>query len=174
MTKLGNLALLAIRLGVGGTLIAHGTQKLFGWFDGPGLDRAAEGYAGMGFPDGRRAAQMSGLAEAAGGASLVLGLGTGIGGAAAAGNMAVAASVHAPNGFFSTEGGFEYPALLGVASGALALGGAGKLSLDAATRNVFNKPWMRVLALAGSFGMAVYTANSRQAPPAADATAADD
>ncbi|MBO0813005.1 MAG: RpiR family transcriptional regulator, partial [Microlunatus sp.] len=78
----------------------------------------------------------------------------------------VAASVHAPNGFFATEGGFEYPALLGLASSALALGGPGTISLDAATRNVFNKPWMRVLSLAASFGFAAYTANSRQTPGA--------
>jgi len=164
MTKLGNLALLAIRLGVGGTLIAHGTQKLFGWFDGPGLEGTAEGFKQMGFPDPKRAAQMSGLAEAAGGASLALGLGTGIGGAAVAGNMAVAASAHAPNGFFATQGGFEYPAVLGLTASALALGGPGTLSLDAATGNVFNKPWLRILALAGSLGLAVYTASSRQAP----------
>lgn len=166
MTKLGNLALLAIRLGVGGTLIAHGTQKLFGWFGGPGPEGAAEGFRQMGFPDPQRAAQLSGLAETAGGASLVLGLGTGAGGAAAAGNMAVAASVHAPNGFFAADGGFEYPAVLGLASSAIALGGPGKISLDAATRNVFNKPWLRLLALAASFGFAAYTASSRQAPPA--------
>ena len=164
MTKLGNLALLAIRLGVGGTLIAHGTQKLFGWFGGPGPDAAGEGFKQMGFPAPERAAQMSGLAEAAGGASLVLGLGTGAGGAAAAGNLAVAATVHAPNGFFASEGGFEYPAMLGLASSALALGGPGQLSLDAATKNVFNKPWMRVLSLAASFGFAAYTASSRQPP----------
>lgn len=164
MSKLGNLALLAIRLGVGGTLIAHGGQKLFGWFGGPGLDGAAGGFQQMGFPQPRRAAQLSGLAETAGGASLALGLGTGAGGAAVAGNMAVAAAVHAPNGFFAQEGGFEYAAMLGLVSSALALGGPGPLSVDAATRNVVNKPWMRVLALAASFGFAVYTANSRQVP----------
>jgi putative oxidoreductase len=164
MSKLGNLALLAVRVGAGGTLFAHGTQKLFGWFGGPGLDGMSEGFKQMGFPEPRRAAQMSGLAEAAGGASIVLGLGTGAGGAAAAGNLVVASTVHSPNGFFNTDGGFEYPALLGLVSGALALGGPGAISVDAATRNVFNKPWMRVLALAASFGMAAYTAGSRQAP----------
>ncbi len=165
MSMLGNLALLAVRVGVGGTLIAHGCQKLFGWFGGPGPERTAQGFEQMGFPEPQRAAQMSGLAEAIGGTSLVLGLGTGAGGAAAAGNMAVAASVHAPNGFFNTEGGYEYPAVLGLASSALAMGGPGKISLDAATKNVFNKPWMRILALAGAFGIAAYTAASRTSPP---------
>lgn len=167
MSKLGNLALLAVRLGVGGTLISHGSQKLFGAFGGPGPDGTAKGFEQMGFPQPRRAAQLAGLGETVGGASLVLGLGTGAGGAAAAGTMAVAATVHAPNGFFNTDGGFEFPAVLGLVCGALALGGPGTLSLDAATRNVFNKPWMRVLALAGAFGFAAYTAGSRQTPPPA-------
>ncbi|SDS05111.1 DoxX family protein [Microlunatus soli] len=167
MSKLGNLALLAVRLGVGGTLISHGAQKLFGAFDGPGLDGVTKGFEQMGFPEPRRAAQLAGLGETLGGASLVLGLATGAGGAGAAGTMAVAASTHAPNGFFNTDGGFEFPAVLGLVSSALALGGPGALSLDAATRNVFNKPWMRVLALAGSFGFAAYTAMSRQPPAAA-------
>jgi len=32
-----DLGLLALRVGVGATLVAHGTQKLFGWFGGHGL-----------------------------------------------------------------------------------------------------------------------------------------
>ncbi len=36
-----DLGLLGLRLGVGGTLAAHGTQKLFGWFGGAGLDQTA-------------------------------------------------------------------------------------------------------------------------------------
>lgn len=173
MSKLGNLALLAVRVGVGGTMIAHGSQKLFGAFGGGGPEQTAEAFRQMGFPEPERAAQLSGVAEAAGGASLVLGLGTGAGGAALAGNMAVASSVHAPAGFFNTDGGYEFPALVGLVSGALALGGPGKLSLDAATRNVFNKPWMRVAALAASFGFAAYTASSRRPPadPEGDAAA---
>jgi putative oxidoreductase len=168
MSKLGNLALLAARVGLGGTMIAHGTQKLFGWFGGGGPEGTAEAFEQMGFPEPHRAGQIAGVAEAAGGTSLVLGLGTGVGGAAVAGNLAVASSVHAPNGFFNSDGGYEYPAVLGVVSGALAMGGPGELSLDHATRNVFNKPWLRILALAGSFGFAAYTAMSRQPLPAAE------
>ncbi|WP_263349714.1 DoxX family membrane protein [Acidicapsa acidisoli] len=32
-----SIGLLLLRLAVGLTLAAHGTQKLFGWFGGPGL-----------------------------------------------------------------------------------------------------------------------------------------
>ena len=171
MSKLGNLALLAVRVGIGGTMMAHGAQKLYGAFGGGGLDGTAQGFEQMGFPEPRRAAQMAGLGEALGGASLALGLGTGAGGAALAGTMAVAGTVHAPNGYFNTNGGYEFPAIIGLVSGAIALGGPGTLSVDAATRNVFNKPWMRVLALAGSFGFAAYTASTRKPPaPAAEPT----
>ncbi len=172
MSKLGNLALLAVRLGVGGTLVAHGSQKLFGMFGGGGLDGTAQGFEQMGFPQPRRAAQMAGLGELIGGSSLALGAGTGFGGAAAAGTMGVACTVHAPNGYFNTDGGYEFPAMMGTVSSAVALGGPGTLSFDAATNNAFNKPWMRVLGLLGSFAFAAYTANSRQQPPAGAAEAA--
>jgi putative oxidoreductase len=172
MSKLGNIALLAVRVGVGGTMIAHGAQKLFGAFGGGGPEGTTESFRQMGFPEPERAAQLSGLAETVGGASLVLGFGTGAGGAAVAGNMAVAGSVHAPAGFFNSDGGYEFPAMVGLVSGALALGGPGKYSLDAATKNIFNKPWMRIAALAGAFGFAAYTASSRQLPDAPEGDSA--
>jgi len=42
--------------------------------------------------------------------------------------MIPAAAVHAPSGFFATDGGYEYPALLGVCAAALALTGPGDCS----------------------------------------------
>jgi putative oxidoreductase len=62
--------------------------------------------------------------------------------------MGVAASVHAPNGFFATEGGLEYPAVLGLAAAAFTIGGSGPYSLDALTGHVLDRPWMRITALA--------------------------
>lgn len=175
MSKLGNLALLAIRVGVGGTLASHGAQKLYGMFGGKGPEGTAQDFEYLGFPEPRRAAKMAGLGELVGGTSLALGAGTGFGGAAAAGTMGVACTVHAPNGYFNTEGGYEYPAMMGLVSSAVALGGPGTLSLDAATKNVVNKPWMRVLGLLGSLGFAAYTANSRQQPqPSTDQGASQD
>lgn len=167
MSKLGNLALLAARVGVGGTLMAHGAQKLYGMFGGKGPEGTAQDFEYLGFPEPQRAAKLAGLGELVGGSSLVLGAGTGFGGAAASGTMAVACTVHAPNGYFNTEGGYEFPAMMSLISGSVALGGPGKISLDAATKNVVNKPWMRMLGLLGSFAFAAYTANSRQAPSSA-------
>jgi putative oxidoreductase len=34
---------------VGATLAARAGQKVFGWFDGPGLDATAAGFDAMGF-----------------------------------------------------------------------------------------------------------------------------
>ncbi|MBE7195915.1 MAG: DoxX family protein, partial [Gordonia polyisoprenivorans] len=41
--------LLTLRVAVGATLFAHGTQKLAGWFGGPGIDGTAAGMEKMGF-----------------------------------------------------------------------------------------------------------------------------
>lgn len=144
-----DLGLLALRVGVGATLVAHGTQKLFGWFGGHGLTGTGAFFDSVGFTPGRVNALLAGLGEAGGGTLLALGLATPAAGAAAAGTMVVAASMHKDNGFFAQNGGYEYPAVLALAAGALALGGPGQLSLDAALGHVTNRQWMRVAALAG-------------------------
>lgn len=142
-----DLGLLALRLGVGATLAAHGTQKLFGWFGGHGLDGTGAFFDSVGFTPGRTNAMLAGLAEAGGGSLLALGLATPAAGAAAAGTMAVAASMNADKGFFAQNGGYEYPAMLGLTAAALALGGPGQLSLDAALNHRVNLPWMRAAGL---------------------------
>jgi putative oxidoreductase len=68
-----DIGLLLLRLTVGLTLAAHGAQKLFGWFGGPGLDAIAQFFTMLGFPPGRRNALMAGLAETGGGLLLALG-----------------------------------------------------------------------------------------------------
>ncbi|KIH96433.1 RpiR family transcriptional regulator [Streptomonospora alba] len=143
-----DVAALAIRTGLGATLFAHGTQKLFGWFNGGGLEATGGGFHSMGYRPGRQMAVVAGLSESVGGAALVLGLGTPAGGAAVAGAMSVAAETHSPNGFFNTEGGLEYPSLIALSAAALAVRGPGRLSLDELTGHVLNRPWMSVAALA--------------------------
>ncbi|PPF87798.1 DoxX family protein [Subtercola sp. Z020] len=135
------------RVALGSVLVAHGSQKLFGWFGGGGVEGTAKGMHAMGFRPGKPHAVLAGLGEAGAGAALALGLATPVAGAAAATTMGVAASTHVPNGFFNAQGGFELPAVLGLAAATFSQTGAGPVSLDAATRNVFNRPWMRVVAL---------------------------
>ena len=142
-----DVGLVVLRAGIGGALFAHGSQKLFGWFGGGGLDGTAAMFDKIGFRPGKANAVAAGLGEAGAGALLVLGLGTPAAGAAAAGTMAVASSMHVPQGFFAQNGGFEYSGVLGVAAAALALTGPGELSLDRVIGHRTNRHWQRAVAL---------------------------
>ncbi|MEU9475234.1 DoxX family membrane protein [Streptomyces sp. NPDC048191] len=142
-----DLGLLLLRLGTGGVLAAHGAQKLFGWFGGHGLEGTGQFMESVGYVPGRASATAAGLAEAGGGTLLALGLATPAAGASAAGAMAGAAAVHAPNGFFAQDGGYEYAASLGLAAAGLAITGPGRLSVDHALGHVFDRGWMVPVAL---------------------------
>jgi putative oxidoreductase len=148
-----DLGLLALRVGVGGALVAHGAQKLFGSFGGAGLERTGATFDRLGFRPGKLNAVAAGLGEAGGGALLALGLGT----------MMVASSTHIEKGFFNSKGGFEYPAVLGWSAAALALTGPGALSVDHLLGHRLNRSWMRNLALAAAAlaGLAVVARRRR-------------
>lgn len=125
------IGLLALRLGVGLTVAAHGAQKLFGWWEGPGLG----GFGGMlerlGVRPSWAWAWIAALAEAAGGLALAFGLLSPFGACAVAAAMLVAIlTVHVPKGFWNRAGGYEFPLVLLSAAVALALTGPGELSLD--------------------------------------------
>jgi putative oxidoreductase len=144
-----DLGLLALRVGAGLTLMAHGYPKLFGGPDkpppkaakvlGPNFQPAVESggpaafanvLESLGVPEPQVAAVISGVAEFGGGLALVLGIFTPQAGVLAASNMAVASrKAHWEAGFFG-QGGYEFAALLGVVAGALALTGPGAISLD--------------------------------------------
>src|SRR5215472_5305990 len=86
-----NIGILLLRLAVGLTLSVHGSQKLFGWFGGPGLNSTGQFFEErLGFRPGRRHALLAGLGEAGGGLLLALGLLTPIGAAAVISVMVVA------------------------------------------------------------------------------------
>ncbi len=127
-----DMGLLLLRLTVGLTLAAHGTQKLFGWFGGAGLEGTGKFMEGLGFHPGRRHALMAGLVETSGGILLAIGLLTPLGASLVASVMLVAAiTVHIRKGFFETNGGYEYVLMVGVAALILSFTGPGKLSADA-------------------------------------------
>ena len=127
-----DIGLLVLRLTIGLTLAAHGSQKLFGWFSGPGLNRTGQFFETMGFHPGRRHALLAGLAETAGGLLLALGLFTPFGSAAIISVMLVAVfTIHIQKGFFAHHSGFEYNLVLAVAALALAFTGPGSLSIEA-------------------------------------------
>ncbi|MFE9401423.1 DoxX family membrane protein [Streptomyces sp. NPDC006530] len=156
-----DLGLLVLRAGTGAVLMAHGAQKLFGCFGGGGLDGTAAAMEHMGFKPGKQSAIAAGLGEMGGGALLTLGLATPAAGAAAAGAMAGAVSVHAPAGFFAQGGGFEYPAFLGFTAAAVGLAGAGRYSLDHATDHLLDQPWTVAVAFLTSAAAAAVVVGRR-------------
>jgi putative oxidoreductase len=157
-----DLGLFVARGVVGGAVAAHGYQKLFGWFGGAGLDGTSEMFQKMGFEPARQAALASGLAEGVGGTMLAIGAATPVAAAAIAGNMTVASSVHRPNGFFASNGGFEYPATLGLLAAAIALTGPGNLSFDRILRHRYSKTWMGFAGLTAAIGVATSVIQRRE------------
>jgi putative oxidoreductase len=168
-----DIGLLLLRLTVGLTLAAHGAQKLFGWFGGPGLDGAGQGLATLGFPLGRRHALRAGLAEAGAGLLLALGFLTPAAAAVVFSVMFVAAvSAHVKQGFFLTSGGYEYTLVLGVGGLTVAFTGPGALSLDALFGFSVNGAfWGAAALLVGLAGGALQLAQRSPAPTLQTATA---
>src|SRR5438067_6975627 len=123
--------LLLLRVVVGVLFIGHGTQKLFGWFDGHGLEGTGGFLESLGYRPGKRFAVLGGLAEAGGGALLVLGLLTPLAAGAIVGMMINAImAVHLESGPWNSEGGYEFPLVMAVAAAAVAFGGGGALAAD--------------------------------------------
>lgn len=103
----------ALRILIGGLFVGHGTQKLFGWFGGHGLDGTGGFFESLGLKPGKRNAIAAGAAEAGGGALLAGGFALPLAGAALTGTMTTAIRhVHASKGPWSTDGGWEYNAVL--------------------------------------------------------------
>ena len=161
------IGLLLLRLVVGLTLAAHGSQKLFGWFGGGGIDGTGNALAQLGFTPGRRSALLAGLAETGGGLLLALGLATPLASAVLVGVMLVAiVSAHLKQGFFNMKGGYEYPLVLAVAVSSLAFTGPGPFSVDALLGLDLASPeWGTAALLAGLAAGGFLLANRRVAAP---------
>lgn len=126
-----DLGLLVLRLTVGGLLVGHGGQKLFGWFKGPGLEGAGGWMESMGLRPGQRWAAMAGLGEFGGGLFTALGLLHPVGPLSMLAPMIVAwGKVHRDKPIWVTEGGAELPLTNIAVATALALSGPGRYSLD--------------------------------------------
>ncbi len=128
---MADLGLLILRLVVGLFLFGHGTQKLFGWFGGPGLRKHEQNLARMGFRQPALWAIASSLGETSG-LLLALGFLSPLGSLGIAASMVVAAfGVHWPKGPWNTKGGYELPLTNLAVAVAIALTGPGLDSLDA-------------------------------------------
>jgi len=128
-----SFGLLILRLVTGVLFMGHGAQKLFGAFGGAGIEGTASFFERTGLRPGRFHARAAGAAELGGGLLLALGLLTPFAAAALIGVMAAAiVTVHARNGVWASEQGFEYNLVLIAVAVALAAAGAGAWSLDGA------------------------------------------
>jgi len=125
-------ALLIGRVVLGLLMAAHGTQKLFGWFGGYGLNATGEFFVQLGFPSGRLFATAASAGEVISGLLMALGLLGPVGPALMLSIMIVAAvTVHWQNGVFAAGNGIELPLLYASGAFAIALSGFGPFSLDA-------------------------------------------
>lgn len=160
---------LTARALIGGLFIGHGTQKLRGWFGGPGLEGTGGMMQALEMHPPRRNAIAAGVTETTGGALLAAGAATPLAVAGLIGTMITAIrKVHLANGPWSANGGYEYNLVLIAALLALAEDGPGPVSLDAAMgRERTGAAWaLAALALGAAASTAVVEAGRRAAPAA--------
>ncbi|WP_440905677.1 DoxX family protein [Catenovulum sp. SX2] len=130
-TSTAGYSTLALRVPVGIIFMAHGAQKLFGWFGGYGLEGTGGWMESIGLAPGFLMALLAGSAEFFGGLFILLGLLTRPAAIALAFTMLVAIfSVHFANGLFMSNNGYEFGLALLAASVSLALSGSGKAAVD--------------------------------------------
>lgn len=128
-SALTTTALAALRIILGFLFAAHGWQKFNEWT----IAGTQASFAKMGVPAADVMAPAVAVLELAGGIALILGILTRVVGALLVVDMLGALFlVHAPAGVFAANGGYELVLLLAAASFALALTGAGRLSVDRA------------------------------------------
>ncbi len=129
------LGLLVLRIVAGLIFAAHGAQKAFGWWSGPGFAGWRAAMERMGLQPPGLWAAVSTAAELVGGLLLVIGLLTPLAAAALVGQAIVMIlHVHLPHGFWNAKGGFEFPLALGAIALALVIMSGGAASLDHALR----------------------------------------
>jgi putative oxidoreductase len=132
-----HLGLLILRVGLGAVLVAHGLQKLFGWWGGQGLNGFKSALSDIGYQHAGILTYCAAGGEIAAGVLLVLGLFTPL---AAAGALAylinsLLAGMSAQNSsrsfpYFLPDG-HEYEITLIVMAAAIILVGPGRYGFDA-------------------------------------------
>lgn len=124
---LQDAAILLARVGLGVVFVAHGWQKFFTL----GLARVGEQFAGFGVPQPHVTAAVVAGVELVAGIALIAGILTPLAGVLLGVDMAGAFYfVHATNGPFVTQNGWELVVALGVGALLVAGVGAGRFSID--------------------------------------------
>ncbi|MER6304049.1 DoxX family protein [Kitasatospora sp. NPDC001539] len=122
--------LLILRVVVGLLIAGHGVQKVSHRLGGNGLAGGTEEFRHDGFTGGTLTALAAGAGQIGSGLFLALGALTPLAAMVAMGVMTVAMTVKLPHGLWVQNDGYEYPLVLVVVSGALALTGPGRWSAD--------------------------------------------
>lgn len=129
-----DIGLLLLRFVVGGTFFAHGMQKVFGLWGGPGIAGFARVLDSFGFQQTTALAWVTGITELVAGAFVVLGVATPL---AAAGLLAIMINtvlLKIGNGFFigspAGANAVELDVVLGLAAAAIVFTGPGRVALD--------------------------------------------
>lgn len=167
-----NLALLLLRGAVGAVMLAHGINHIFG---GGKIAGTGRWFQSLGMRPGILHAWVASITEIVGGALLLLGLLTPLGGAAVIGVMLVAwITNHRGNGFFIFRPGegWEYVMTLTFAGLAIAVVGPGEWSLDNALDLFEPAPGaagLAIAAVAGAGGAAALLVAAWR-PPAKEPT----
>ena len=137
---------------MGGYFAAHGAQKLFGWFDGDGLDGTTAMFESVGLRPGKLNATLAGLTETGGGVALVLGAGTPLAATALVATMVTAIrKVHWASGPFIQKHGYEYNLVLIGALLTLAEDGPGFPAVDEGGRGRNGALLALAAGVAGSY-----------------------
>jgi putative oxidoreductase len=129
-----DIGLLLLRLGVGGVVFAHGAQKVFGLWGGPGIAAFANHLTAFGYQQATTLSWVAGITELVAGAFIVLGLLTPLAAAAVLSIMINAVLLKLTNGFFVTgpsgSDAVEYTLVLGLSAACLVFTGPGRIALD--------------------------------------------
>jgi putative oxidoreductase len=172
--SLVDVALLILRVVVGLYVAGHGAQKLFGWFNGPGL-KGAQGFLGgmLGFRPVWLWAPAVSIAEFAGGLLFALGLFSPLGAIAIlASQLTATVVVHWAKGPWGNEGGYELTLTNFAVAAAVAIAGPGRYALDAVL-GIALPAWFGItLALVGLVGVLLAIGSRRVAHAAQSPQAA--
>jgi putative oxidoreductase len=148
-----DFGLLLLRFAVGGTFFAHGMQKVFGMWGGPGPGGFARALEGFGYQQAATLSWVTGIAELVAGAFVVLGVLTPLAAAALLAIKINAVLLKMGGGFFVTgpagSDAVELDVVLGLAAAALVFTGPGRVALDN------GRPWHRRPASWGVLSLVV-------------------
>jgi putative oxidoreductase len=124
------IGLALMRIVLGAFVAAHGFQKLTRFWGGGGLEASSAEFRDDGFRGGKVTAFVASMTQLGSGILLILGLLTPLASAGAIAVMTIAVIVKLHVGFWSQNGGFEYPILLTILGIATAFAGPGSFSVD--------------------------------------------